>query len=82
MALPTKLTLNIVSPDQSISQEVDEVSMPGVEGDFGVLPGKNQGQFVNQPGVYRQRKALFSSLRKDGNLKLHAGFNHSRCIRH
>lgn len=39
MALPTKLTLNIVSPDQSISQEVDEVSMPGVEGDFGVLPG-------------------------------------------
>ena len=39
MALPTKLTLHIVSPDQSISQEVDEVSMPGVEGDFGVLPG-------------------------------------------
>jgi F-type H+-transporting ATPase subunit epsilon len=39
MALPTKLTLHIVSPDASISQEVDEVSMPGVEGDFGVLPG-------------------------------------------
>ena len=39
MALPTKLTLHIVSPDHSISQEVDEVSMPGVEGDFGVLPG-------------------------------------------
>jgi F-type H+-transporting ATPase subunit epsilon len=39
MALPTKITLHIVSPDQSISQEVDEVSMPGVEGDFGVLPG-------------------------------------------
>jgi len=39
MALPTKLTLRIVSPDQSISQEVDEVSMPGIEGDFGVLPG-------------------------------------------
>ena len=39
MALPTKLTLHIVSPDQAISQEVDEVSMPGVEGDFGVLPG-------------------------------------------
>ena len=39
MALPTKLTLHIVSPDQSISQEVDEVSLPGVEGDFGVLPG-------------------------------------------
>jgi F-type H+-transporting ATPase subunit epsilon len=39
MALPTKLTLHIVSPDHAISQEVDEVSLPGVEGDFGVLPG-------------------------------------------
>ena len=39
MALPTKLTLHIVSPETSISQEVDEVSLPGVEGDFGVLPG-------------------------------------------
>ena len=39
MALPTKLTLHIVTPDHSISQEVDEVSLPGVEGDFGVLPG-------------------------------------------
>jgi F-type H+-transporting ATPase subunit epsilon len=39
MALQTKLTLHIVSPDHSISQEVDEVSLPGVEGDFGVLPG-------------------------------------------
>ncbi len=39
MASPTKLTLHIVSPDASISQEVDEVSLPGAEGDFGVLPG-------------------------------------------
>ena len=39
MALPTKLTLNIVTPDQSLSYEADEVSMPGQEGDFGVLPG-------------------------------------------
>jgi F-type H+-transporting ATPase subunit epsilon len=39
MALPSKLTLNIVSPDASISQEVDYVSLPGAEGDFGVLPG-------------------------------------------
>ena len=39
MALPSKLTLHIVSPDQSISQEVDQVSLPGSEGDFGVLPG-------------------------------------------
>ena len=39
MALPTKITLHIVSPDHSMSYEVDEVSLPGVEGDFGVLPG-------------------------------------------
>ena len=39
MALPTKIKLSIVSPDQSISVECDEVSMPGSEGDFGVLPG-------------------------------------------
>jgi F-type H+-transporting ATPase subunit epsilon len=39
MALPTKLRLNIVTPDQSLSYEVDEVAMPGQEGDFGVLPG-------------------------------------------
>ncbi len=39
MALPTKISLHIVSPDQAITHEVDEVSLPGVEGDFGVLPG-------------------------------------------
>src|ERR687897_3550465 len=39
MALPTKLELKIVTPDQSLSYEVDEVAMPGQEGDFGVLPG-------------------------------------------
>jgi F-type H+-transporting ATPase subunit epsilon len=39
MALPSKLQLNIVTPDQSLSYEVDEVAMPGQEGDFGVLPG-------------------------------------------
>jgi F-type H+-transporting ATPase subunit epsilon len=39
MALPTKIKLRIVSPDQVVSQEVDEVSLPGVEGDLGILPG-------------------------------------------
>jgi F-type H+-transporting ATPase subunit epsilon len=39
VALPTKLTLHIVTPDQSLAYEVDEVAMPGQEGDFGVLPG-------------------------------------------
>jgi F-type H+-transporting ATPase subunit epsilon len=40
MALPTKLTLEIVTPDRSLVREdVDEVQLPGSEGYFGVLPG-------------------------------------------
>jgi F-type H+-transporting ATPase subunit epsilon len=39
VALPTKLELKIVTPDHSLSYQVDEVAMPGQEGDFGVLPG-------------------------------------------
>jgi|RhiMethySRZTD1v2_1073278.scaffolds.fasta_scaffold175533_2 F-type H+-transporting ATPase subunit epsilon len=40
MALPTKLTLEIVTPDRAIvREEVDEVELPGYEGYFGVLPG-------------------------------------------
>ena len=39
MSLPTKLTLSIVTPDHAFEQEVDEVSLPGAEGYFGVLPG-------------------------------------------
>ena len=39
MALPTKIALHIVTPDHSYAHEVDEVSLPGSEGDFGVLPG-------------------------------------------
>jgi F-type H+-transporting ATPase subunit epsilon len=40
MALPTKLTLEIVTPERSlVTAEVDEVQLPGAEGYFGVLPG-------------------------------------------
>ena len=39
MALPTKIKLKILTPDHHVEHEVDEVSLPGVEGDFGVLPG-------------------------------------------
>jgi len=35
-----KLRLEIVSPErQLLSAEVDEIVAPGVEGEFGVLPG-------------------------------------------
>jgi len=40
MALPTKLLLEIVTPDKSLVREdVDEVELPGAEGYLGVLPG-------------------------------------------
>ena len=38
--LPRHLTLQVVTPDRSVvTQEVDEVQIPGAEGYFGVLPG-------------------------------------------
>lgn len=38
--LPTTLTLEVVTPDRSIvTEEVDEVQLPGAEGYLGVLPG-------------------------------------------
>jgi F-type H+-transporting ATPase subunit epsilon len=67
MALPTKLTLNIVTPDHSYSHEVDEVSLPGAEGDFGVLPGHTPFFATLRTGEmwYRQgsdRKMLVVSI--------------------
>ena len=39
MDLPTKLTLEIVTPDRIlVNAQVDEVELPGAEGYFGVLP--------------------------------------------
>ena len=38
--LPTSLTLEIVAPDRAlVSEQVDEVELPGSAGYFGVLPG-------------------------------------------
>jgi F-type H+-transporting ATPase subunit epsilon len=43
MALPTKLTLEIVTPDRTlVTEQVDEVELPGSEGYFGVLPGHTE----------------------------------------
>ena len=40
MALPEKLKLEIVSPERLLySDEVDEVTVPGVRGYLGILPG-------------------------------------------
>jgi F-type H+-transporting ATPase subunit epsilon len=43
MALPTKLALEIVTPERAlVTEQVDEVQLPGSEGSFGVLPGHTQ----------------------------------------
>jgi F-type H+-transporting ATPase subunit epsilon len=40
MALPTKLLLELVTPDRAVVREdVDEVVVPGAEGYIGILPG-------------------------------------------
>ena len=40
MDLPKSLTLEVVTPDRGIlTEQVDEVVLPGSEGSFGVLPG-------------------------------------------
>jgi F-type H+-transporting ATPase subunit epsilon len=40
MAIPDKLLLEVVTPDRSlIREEIDEVVIPGSEGELGVLPG-------------------------------------------
>src|SRR5215208_4775305 len=57
MALPTKLTLEIVTPDRSlVTQEVDEVQLPGSEGYFGVLPGHTPLLATLQVGELWSRK--------------------------
>jgi len=40
MPLPAHLTLETATPESSVvSEQVDEVQIPGAEGSFGVLPG-------------------------------------------
>jgi F-type H+-transporting ATPase subunit epsilon len=57
MALPTKLTLEIVTPERPLVREtVDEVTLPGVEGELGILPGHTPLLTVLKVGVLAYRK--------------------------
>jgi F-type H+-transporting ATPase subunit epsilon len=57
MALPTKLTLEIVTPERPLVHEtVDEVTLPGVEGELGILPGHTPLLTVLKVGVLAYRK--------------------------
>ena len=56
-ALPTYLTLEIVTPDRSVvAEKVDEVEIPGAEGYFGVLPGHTPLLAMLQVGELWYRK--------------------------
>src|SRR3954466_7240059 len=56
-ALPTHLTLDVVTPDRSvIAEKVDEVEIPGAQGYFGVLPGHTPLLAMLQVGELWYRK--------------------------
>jgi F-type H+-transporting ATPase subunit epsilon len=55
--LPTHLTLEVVTPDRSVvTEQVDEVEIPGAEGYFGVLPGHTPMLATMQVGELWYRK--------------------------
>lgn len=57
MALPTSLTLEIVTPERPLVREtVDEVTLPGVEGELGILPGHTPLLSTLKVGVLSYRK--------------------------
>jgi hypothetical protein len=57
MALPTHLTLEIVTPERPLVKEtVDEVTLPGVLGELGILPGHTPLLTVLKVGVLSYRK--------------------------
>ena len=65
MAIPAHLQLQIVSADRSlVSEQVDEVQIPGAEGYFGVLPGHTPLLATLQVGQlwYRQGQTTHDVL--------------------
>lgn len=65
-----KLKFDLVSPERLVlSAEVDEVQVPGAEGDFGVLPNHSPVMAMLRPGVL--------TVQNDGtvqNYELDGGF--------
>ena len=62
MSLPDHLTLEIVTPDHAVvSEEVDEVQIPGSEGSLGVLPGHTPLLTVLDVGELWYRKGQETS---------------------
>jgi len=63
MSLPDHLTLEIVTPEGSVvSEQVDEVQIPGAEGSFGVLPGHTPLLATLQVGEFWYRQGQDTSF--------------------
>lgn len=61
-ALPTTLTLEIVTPDRALArEEVDEVQVPAAEGYLGILPGHTPLLATLQVGELTYRRGGRSS---------------------
>ena len=68
--MATTIRLELVTPERLLlSEEVDEVVLPGYEGEFGVLPGHTQFLAILNIGIMSYRKG--SETRK---LALGGGF--------
>ena len=64
------LKLHVVTPEgQALEQEVDEVTVPGLLGEFGVLPGHVPLLAATKAGVLRYRKGT-----ERGRLVIGPGF--------
>ena len=64
------LKLHVVTPEgQALEQEVDEVTLPGLPGEFGILPGHVPLLAATKAGVLRYRKGT-----ERGRLAIGPGF--------
>ncbi len=64
------LKLHVVTPEgQALEQEVDEVTLPGLLGEFGILPGHVPLLAATKAGVLRYRKGT-----ERGRLAIGPGF--------
>lgn len=55
--MASTIRMELVTPERLVlSEEVDEVVLPGFEGEFGVLPGHTQFLAILKIGILRYRK--------------------------
>ena len=55
--MASTIRMELVTPERLVlSEEVDEVVLPGFEGEFGVLPGHTQFLAILNIGILRYRK--------------------------